>query len=137
ERGATADRERLIGRIALVVVEVGVLIVGDDRAEAAGGRGLHALAVAPVHDDRVIGQVRVQHLVPGDHPLALLGEDVGGELGEAALEFGDPGQAPLVHAGAGGGGAPPLHTRALVPADVHVGGGEQVRDLGEHVAHEV
>src|SRR5690606_1112426 len=45
ERGATADRERLIGRIALVVVEVGVLIVGDDRAEAAGGRGLHALAV--------------------------------------------------------------------------------------------
>src|SRR5699024_639385 len=39
--------------------------------------------------------------------------------------------------GTGGRGALPFHARALVSADVHVRGGEEIRDLGEHVAQEV
>src|SRR5699024_12805347 len=53
-------------------------------------------------------------LVPADHPFAVAGEHLEGELGELPLDLGDPGQAPFDHAGAGLRRPLPFRLRALV-----------------------
>ena len=78
------------------MVEVQQVRRRHDGLEAAGGRLAHPGRSAPVHDHGVVGQVGLEHLVPGDGALAVLGEHLGGEGREAALDLRDAGQALMV-----------------------------------------
>ncbi len=101
------------------------------------GRRHRALETPPALDRRLGRQPALQDLVPADEPALLGHEKPLDALDEIALELGLVLQPLGLDPGLTLGAGLPAVLRTFVAADVDVGGGKEVRHLGQHALQDL
>ncbi len=131
------DAQRLVGAVALVVVEVDVGLGRDDDPVAGVDGLLDVGLVAPHRDDGLGGGAAVEDLVPADDASPQGGHVLGEGAREPGLDAADLGDALAFHELGGDRRGLPLGGGDLVAADVDERGVEDLGDGVEDVAGEL